>query len=260
MSFKTDAYTDIGTRKKVNQDAILIKQARSRSIGKICFACLCDGMGGLSSGEVASSAFVTRMDRWFVNEFPGLITDEAVTEVLSGGENNTNIWKLVQIHWNRIVQEMNMKIARYGEERDIKLGTTVVMILLMDGKYMVMSVGDSRAYVFDKKDIRCITHDHSYVQQQMDQGRMTAEEAEKSDKKSLLLQCVGASSVVTPDFFTGDYSTGCNYLLCSDGLWRKLSPKEIINVSVTKNGIQQLVERVKDRGETDNISGLVISV
>ena len=133
MSFKTDAYTDIGTRKKVNQDAILIKQARSRSIGKICFACLCDGMGGLSSGEVASSAFVTRMERWFVNEFPGLITDEAVTEVLSGGENNTNIWKLVQIHWNRIVQEMNMKIARYGEERDIKLGTTVVMILLMDG-------------------------------------------------------------------------------------------------------------------------------
>ncbi len=260
MTFKTDAYTDMGTRKKVNQDAILLKQAKTRSVGKICFACLCDGMGGLSSGEVASSAFVTRMDRWFINELPVLLSDEGSTEVLSGGDSNTNIWKLVRIQWERIVQEMNMKIAQYGKERDIKLGTTVVMILLMNGQYLVMSVGDSRVYTFDKQNLRCITHDHSYVQQQMDEGKMTAEEAERSDKKSLLLQCVGASPVVTPDFYKGEYSSGRNYLLCSDGLWRKLIPEEIVSISTTRNGIKHLVERVKNRGETDNISGLVISV
>ena len=260
MTFKTDAYTDIGIKKKVNQDAILIKQAKANNVGKVCFACLCDGMGGLSCGEVASSSFVARMDNWFTQEFPAVISQENVTEVLSGSNANLNYWKQIKIQWNQIVQEMNLKMAQYGRERDIKLGTTVVMILLVNGQYLIMSVGDSRAYFFDNQNLRQITHDHSYVQQQIDAGNMTEEEAENSSQKSLLLQCIGASPVVTPDFYKGEYSSGSNYLLCSDGFWRKLEKEEIISLHTKHRTLKQLVETVKGRGETDNISGLLISV
>ena len=81
--FKVDAYSDIGNKKKVNQDSLIVKQARTNNIGRVCFACLCDGMGGLSQGEVASASFVNRMGQWFENEFPRIIAVEDATEDLS---------------------------------------------------------------------------------------------------------------------------------------------------------------------------------
>ena len=89
---------------------------------------------------------------------------------------------------------------------------------------------------------------------------MTYEEAVNSDKKSILLQCIGASEEVKPDFYRGICYKGEHYLLCSDGLWRKLEPNEIVELATKKNGVKELTELVKKRGETDNISGLLISI
>lgn len=259
--FKIDAYSDIGNKKKVNQDALIVKQARTSSIGRVCFACLCDGMGGLSQGEVASSSLVNRMGQWFQNEFPHIISVEDVTEDLSAcGDTRPDFTRQIQAQWEMIVRQMNQGLKQYGNEQGFKLGTTAVFLLIMQGEYLIMSVGDSRAYMFNKKDIKQITHDQSYVQQQMDLGRMTKEEAEKSPDKSVLLQCIGASENVYPDFFRGKVDDDANFLLCSDGLWRLLSNDEIIKYGSQKNGIKKMTELVKSRGETDNISGLVIGV
>ena len=269
--YTIDAYSDIGNKKKVNQDALLVKQARTSSFGRVCFACLCDGMGGLSQGEIASASFINRMSQWFQNEFPLLLTESltggtedlsmAVTEDLSSAEPRRNdYWRHIESQWALICRQMNQGLRQYGDSQGIRLGTTVVAALFIQDEYLVMSVGDSRAYMIDKKNINQITHDQSYVQQQIDLGRMTPEQAASSSQKSVLLQCVGASENVFPDFFRGKIEKKNRFLLCSDGLWRLLKNEEIIKWTAQKDGIKKMTEMVKGRGETDNISGLVIGV
>jgi serine/threonine protein phosphatase PrpC len=254
MSFKVDAYSDIGTKKSVNQDALLVKQAKVPEVGNICLAVLCDGMGGLSCGEVASSTFIDRMDSWFKEELPKLI-ETGNTAVLT----NTQFDK-IKNSWTSLTTDMNEKLKNYGASKGIRLGTTVVAIMIIENEYMVMNVGDSRAYKFNKQSLEQISHDQSYVQQQIELGRMTKEEADSSDKKSVLLQCIGASEKVVPEFFNGTNQKGLHFFLCSDGLWRKLTSKEIVEITPQKNGIKKLTDIVKNRGETDNISGLLVSV
>lgn len=259
--FKIDAYSDIGNKKKVNQDSLIVKQARTNNIGRVCFACLCDGMGGLSQGEVASASFVNRMGQWFENEFPRIIAVEDATEDLSQANPvTTDLFRQVEAQLEMIVRQMNQGLKQYGSEQGFKLGTTAVVILIMQGQYLIMSVGDSRAYVFNGNSLKQITHDQSYVQQQMDLGMMTPEEAAVSPDKSVLLQCIGASENVYPDFYRGKCEDGDTFLICSDGLWRLLTPKEIVSYGAKTNGLQKMTELVKSRGETDNISGLVIGV
>lgn len=263
MEYIIDAYSDIGNRKKVNQDALLVKQARTSSLGRVCFACLCDGMGGLSQGEIASASFINRMSQWFQNEFPTLLTpsaDETEDLSLGGPAPYTGYWRKIEAQWAMICRQMNQGLGQYGREQGIRLGTTAVAIMLIGNEYLIMSVGDSRAYLMDKKSISQLTHDQSYVQQQMDMGRMTAEQAAVSSQKSVLLQCIGASENVFPDFFKGKFDRKSRFLLCSDGLWRLLKNEELIKYSAQKDGIKKMTEIVKGRGETDNISGLVIGV
>ncbi len=263
MSFKVDAYSDIGTRKNVNQDALLIKQAKVKGLGNVCMGILCDGMGGLSCGEVASAAFVDRMDTWFKTEFSSLLREPNATEKLDNGADEDiaqRILNRVEGHWGAIVTQMNNKLNEYGAQKSIRLGTTVVGLLIIGDEYLTMNVGDSRAYKFNKRNLVQVSHDQSYVQQQLELGRMTEEEAMHSDKKSMLLQCIGASDVVIPEFFRGHIERNIHFLLCSDGLWRKLENKEIMGIASQRNGIKKLTDLVISRGESDNISGLIITI
>lgn len=263
MNYTIDANSDIGNKKKVNQDSLIIKQARTSTLGRVCFACLCDGMGGLSQGEIASASFVNRMDQWFQNELPALCkgSNAGETEDLSPTNNvNGDLFRQIELQWKMICQQMNKGLGQYGVENGIRLGTTAVAIILINTDFLIMSVGDSRAYHIQKKSLEQITHDQSYVQQQMDLGRMTKEEAAVSPQKSVLLQCIGASENVYPDFFKGNIKKDSRFLLCSDGLWRLLKQDEIIKYSHQKDGVKKMTEIVKKRGEVDNISGLVIGV
>lgn len=259
MTFKTDAHTDIGPKKNVNQDALLIKQAKSKNMGQICMACLCDGMGGLSCGEVASATLVDRVDGWFNRELPQILAGDNTTQ-LDECPGEADYWGRIQLQWNGLAEEINKKLGDYGNSKGIMLGTTISLLLIMDEKYLVMSIGDSRVYRVQDDEITQITHDHSYIQREMDAGRMTPEQALNCKEKSVLLQCIGASKEIKPDFFRGETKRGCSFLLCSDGLWRKLNTGEIVENITKKNGIKELVNLVKDRGETDNISGLMVRV
>ena len=263
MGFIVDAYSDRGIKKNVNQDALLVKQGNVDGIGNICIGVLCDGMGGLSSGEVASSSFIDRMDEWFKNELPALLVDNDRTVPLNGEIymcNASDLKKKIEVSWKRIIFDMNNKIMSYGVEKGIRLGTTVVAIIIIGDTYLSMNVGDSRGYKFDTKSIEMVSHDHSYVQQQVELGRMTIEEAELSDKKSVLLQCIGASKKVEPEFFTGKFNRNIHFVLCSDGFWRKLKPQEIMFIAPQPKGLEKLTQMAMDRGENDNISSLIISV
>ena len=149
------------------------------------------------------------------------------------------------------------------------LGTTAVCFLLIGTDFLLMNVGDSRLYktTDTHEGIRQLTHDHSLVQRQIDSGQITDVEARDSNYKSVLLQCIGASPEVEPDFFFGNVTRDSNYLLCTDGFWRRLALDELEEVfspqvcnsdEEAEARIGRMIDEVKRRGEEDNISAILV--
>ena len=252
MHFLTTVCTDVGIKKKTNQDAVLLQEADS-DYGRIVFAAVCDGMGGLAQGEVASSMLIKALAAWFEERLPILL-----------GQGFTS--KLLFYEWDVLAKELNVKIANYGRNNHLMLGTTLTALLLFDERYYIVNIGDSRIYRLTDH-IRCLTRDHSYVQQEMDRGRMTANEARKSSGRNVLLQCIGASAVVKPDYYRGELEAEQVFLLCSDGfrhvitneeMYEYLNSQVVVSEENMEYQIKTLIDLNKYRKETDNISAILI--
>lgn len=251
MKFISSIHTDIGINKEVNQDAAIVKYAKS-SKGNILFAVVCDGMGGLEQGEIASSTVICRLSDWFEKTFPSILF------------NDFSFTKLKD-SLRKEINQLNSMIQNHGKKFHIQLGTTLAMLLIIDDIYYICNIGDSRIYHIKEK-ITQLTHDQTYVQNEIDMGRMTQEEALVSPKKNVLLQCIGVGETV-PDFYVGEYEKGSVFLLCSDGFRHVLSEEEMINEFKPENlGDKQdleqrlikLTEIVKNRKEEDNITSILV--
>ena len=248
MNYIVSANTDIGLTKNTNQDSVSVK-VMNTAVGRMAFAILCDGMGGLAEGEVASASVIRAFDRWVMQELPVLCAGQI--------EDYT-----IRQQWEKIVIDQNEAIKAYGGRHGIKLGTTVVAMLLTQSRYYILNVGDSRAYELTA-DIRQITNDQTFVAREVALGHMTEEEAERDERRSVLLQCVGASAEVYPDFFFGDVQNNAVYMLCCDGFRHEISPQEMyqylrpdlmLNYEVMNTNSTALVELNKQRRERDNIT------
>ncbi len=248
MNFIVSARTDVGLIKSTNQDSLSMRVVNTTQ-GRMVFAVLCDGMGGLEKGEVASASVIRAFDNWFHNELPVLclapIEDSAIRE-----------------QWNKIVTEQNNTIKSYGACQGVKLGTTVVAMLLTQTCYYILNVGDSRAYEISDT-IKQITADQTFVAREIALGNMTEEEARRDERRNVLLQCVGASDDVYPDMFFGETHVNAVYMLCSDGfrheisadeIYEKLNPNVLLDENMMNTHSEELIELNKARKERDNIS------
>ncbi len=252
MKFLTAAHTDIGNIKEKNQDAYCLETASA--CGKnLAFAVLCDGMGGLHSGELASAFVVNAYTYWFETELPALI---------KSGVSMAS----VERRWKEIASEQGEKILHYGQSRGIELGTTLTAVLLIESDFIYAQVGDSRMYQLGNC-IWQVTKDQSLVAREVELGHLTLEEARQDLRQNILLQCIGASSEVTAVTGFGILEDGDALLLCSDGFRHQISDEEIFGVlapslmneeSVIENSLIDLVELNKFRGEQDNITALLI--
>ena len=248
MNFIVSANTDIGISKSTNQDSLSIRVANT-PLGRMVFAVLCDGMGGLAKGEVASASVIKAFDDWFRNQLPLLCSAPI--------EDST-----IREQWNRIVTEQNVTIKNYGARQGVRLGTTLVAMLLTQTRYYIMNVGDSRAYEISGY-LKQITSDQTFVAREVALGNMTEEQAMTDERRNVLLQCVGASDDVYPDMFFGETHGNAVYMLCSDGFRHEISPDEIYaklnpgvlldEYSMNANTVE-LIELNKSRMERDNIS------
>lgn len=252
MNFLTAVYTDVGMKKHTNQDSILIKEAIT-DYGKICLSVICDGMGGLWKGELASAALVRSFSKWFEETFP---------DYLSTGMNS----RIIQRSMEKVITTTGSRISHYAKKEHSLMGTTVVALLLTEKRYYVIHVGDSRAYELTGQ-IDQLTKDQTFVQREIERGRMTMEEARNDPRKNILLQCVGASESIKPAFYEGVTKKNSCYLLCSDGFYRRIShqemfqslnPSRMTSEEVMKNQLIDLTERNKYRKEVDNISAVLI--
>jgi serine/threonine protein phosphatase PrpC len=252
MEYVASICSDVGIKKKVNQDAVLVKQAHT-DMGEIAFAVVCDGMGGLAQGEVASATVITEMSEWFEKTFPGILYNDFTPDAIRNS-------------WEQEVTSLNQRISEYGRSQGIHLGTTMVAVLLVEDAYYICNVGDSRAY-YMHEHLQQMTHDQSYIQREMDMGRMTPEEAKVSNQRNMLLQCIGASEKVFPDFYVGEYQKNSVFILCSDGFRHVITEEEIADAfapnklndkKTIDHNARNLVEVVKTRKEDDNITVVVM--
>lgn len=252
MNFLTAHYTDVGIKKKTNQDSLLIQQAGTDA-GNVLLAVICDGMGGLAKGEVASAAMIRAFSDWFSRELP---------QILSGG------FTPEQLHssWEKLVARVNQKITNYAIGQGVTMGTTCAALLIVGNSYYIMNIGDSRIYLITDR-IYQLTKDQTYVQREMDAGRMTYEQSLKDPQRNVLLQCVGASYQIEPDFIMGDVKVNECFLLCCDGfrhvvrseeMRQHLNPAGATDVQNMTASLKYLTELNKQRGEVDNITAALI--
>ena len=125
-----------------------------------------------------------------------------------------------------LIQEENQMISVYGKEKNLLLGTTVSAVLLIAGWYLIVHVGDSRVYGLTE-DVQQLTKDQTYVQREIDAGRLTKEQARQHPRRNVLLQCVGVQEKITPEWKSGVYYPGMGFLVCSDGFCNQLLDGEL---------------------------------
>ena len=206
---------------------------------------VCDGMGGMASGEVASSRAVAAI---LQNYAASASSEAAVSTRLLHAINaaNLDVWRNGQIP------------AHQG------MGTTAVVAALDGDKLIVGNVGDSRAYVL--KDGQCVqlTVDHSYINELIRNGTLTIEGARSADLKgmeSVITRAIGVATDVQPDFFSVDLQPGTGVLLATDGLTRYLTAEEIASVlaaSTFDAACANLIDLAKQRGGQDNITCILL--
>lgn len=252
MKYLAVARTDVGIVKQKNQDSLTVKVANMNG-EQVVFAVMCDGMGGLEQGEVASATVIRRMENWFLQEFP---------ELVRRGFDESDLRE----QWELILEELNEKIKRYGQMQQIRLGTTITSLLLYQGRYYSIHVGDSRAYEI-ADDLTILTQDQTVVALEIKKGLLTEEQAKTDPRRSILLQCIGASDVVVPDFYVGEIKKNAVYMLCSDGFRHEITPDEIYEYfsplalqsrEDMERSAKYLIELNKSRKERDNITVILI--
>lgn len=252
MEYLVSAVTDIGNCKQKNEDAVLVKKAVWKK-ESVLLAVLCDGMGGLEKGEVASTSMIRAFSRWFELQLP---------QLLKGGFLEEHL----QDSWGQMIDTMNRKLCVYGKCHGLQMGTTVTAMLFCLGKYYVVHVGDCRIYKLNHHIFQ-ITKDQTLVQKEVDLGMLTCNEARTDPRRSILLQCVGATGAVTPVYESGSISKNSVYLLCCDGFRHQVTEQEIFRFFCPKKMFceenmlkqsQKLIALNKKRGERDNISVIAI--
>ncbi len=258
MEVKACIFTDAGKVRKINQDAAMVKVANTRRYGRISFACVCDGMGGLKKGEVASCKAVRAMENWFAEEL-----------TLMQNMEEEELWNTVEKSLRRLLVRVSSDIRRYGKHRGIKLGTTLTALLQIGNKYLTINVGDSRIYLVDREKTVAITRDQSLIQDKLDKGIISSEDAASDPERNVLLQCLGTSLEVEPEVRRGELKGNTTVVACSDGFWRTLEPTEIHDklcpqMCVTPDDMleecSKLAAMAVERREQDNISVAAMSL
>ncbi len=253
MEFLIHASTEKGHYRSSNQDSICMKLAEWDG-KQVAMAIVCDGMGGLAKGELASATVAKSFERWFELQLPPSVGTLSLEEIGS--------------HWVSKLQDISEKIKRYSVQNGILqgIGTTFSGMLFWGNEYVMVHVGDTRIYQIRSEAVQ-LTTDHTLVAKEIAAGRMTVEEAAHSPNRNKLLQCIGASKWLEPECKGGRVFPGDVFLLCSDGFRHKLKPQEMYacfgNGKVTgKNMLERtcssLIHKAMERGEKDNISVAIV--
>src|SRR3954465_8734448 len=243
--------TDPGMVRSHNEDSVAADAANGLVV-------LADGMGGYNAGEVASgmatTVIVTEMQQVLTKLQPYAIDPKTNQQVA-----------------RRLVRDQVLKAntsiyqAAQSQPQYAGMGTTLVTCLFYDNKVLVAHLRDSRLYLQRGGSFRQVTRDHSLLQEQIDSGLITAEQAKKAQHKNLVTKALGIDPTVEPEIHEYPTKPGDIYLLCSDGLCDMVEDEDIgMTVQALganlKLAAQQLVQMANDNGGRDNVSVILVRV
>lgn len=234
MAVECVSRTDVGLRRKVNEDSVL--DCTDRGLWAVA-----DGMGGHDAGDVASAKVV-----------------EALAALPAAGDLDQLVDVAVEA-LNMVNRQLIVLAGSNGSHRTI--GTTVVGLAVADGQYRCFWAGDSRGYLFRDGAIRQLTRDHSVVQGLVDAGLLDAAEAQDHPNANLITRAVGVSEELKVDTVGGEARPGDQFLLATDGLTRLVNDGEIaaeLSASAPSEAADRLIAAALARGAPDNVS-LVIA-
>lgn len=241
MSFEIWGQTDVGLKRTLNEDSILI----DKDLGLFVVA---DGMGGHEGGEVASSLAVHTVQE-IVNSYH--VIGKAITP-----EN------LIR----KCFSEASARIYHRGHVENPELmgmGTTMVMGLLKGDELYIGNVGDSRCYMFHDNDLWQLTEDHSLVNEQIRAGVIQPEEAEYMTGKNVITRSVGFERVVEPDILSRKVNPGEQFIFCSDGLTGMATDEQLLELlkrDEPQNFVRMGIDAAKKGGGDDNISVILLKI
>ncbi len=232
--------TDIGLIRENNQDAYEFGYFDNGD----CWAIVCDGMGGVSGGQVASAICV-----------------EKVSEALKRGYRNKMSVSSAKNLLTTAINAANSAIFKQSQENlEFKgMGTTVVAVLVLGNLCVIAHVGDSRAYILNE-EIKQITKDHSFVQLLIDTGKITEEEAKAHPDRNIITRAVGIEHVVDVEIDIVDINDSDKLLICTDGLNGYVPDADILNVVNEYSGssTEKLVETANIAGGRDNVTVVIV--
>ncbi|MDH4233930.1 MAG: Stp1/IreP family PP2C-type Ser/Thr phosphatase [Gallionella sp.] len=243
--------TDSGLVRSHNEDSVASDPASGLVV-------LADGMGGYNAGEVASGIAVSVVATEIKQRLPGenpADCDEATGEELGVSLLRENIRKA-----NASIFHASKSQPQYAG-----MGTTIVSGLFYDNRVVVGHIGDSRMYRLRGEALEAITRDHSLLQEQIDAGIISVEDARLSRNKNLVTRAVGIDPEVEVEIHVHDVLVGDIYLLCSDGLNDMVEDEDIQSTLVALRSnlplaASQLIQMANDNGGRDNVSVILVKV
>ncbi len=240
---KIVAKTDKGMVRDSNQDAYAVGELP----GEVAWAVVCDGMGGAAGGNIASALAVKVISDKITASYNEKMRDSSIKNMLDSAITAANIE----------VYDM-----AYARPELMGMGTTVVCAIVRDNVAFIAHAGDSRAYIANSKGLNQITVDHSYVQDLVNQGKLTPEEAENHPRKNYITRAVGVDKRIEIDYFQTDFEDDEVLLLCTDGLTNYVDINDMFN-DISDGQYyafaDRLVKHANNNGGGDNITVVAIA-
>jgi len=250
MEYVAAARTDVGRKRQGNEDSFCVEP----ELGLYVVA---DGMGGHAAGEVASRLGVETIREWMGKYLGGADVALVGPPMATCSRQANFLLSSIRLA-NRVIFD-----AAQGRREYAGMGTTVVSVLAVDDHVALAHVGDSRIYRIREDGITQLSRDHSLVQQQVEHGIISPEEAHASQYRHLITRALGLKESVEVDLVEQPALPGDLLLLCSDGLSDLLEDEEMLAIVQEQGGdlekaCQCLVDRANYKGGDDNITALLI--
>ena len=238
--------TDIGCVRQFNEDFIHWQQLDSPRNQLILLA---DGMGGYAGGAMASQLAVKCFSQYLLGCYDLAMdqsSDLIASQMLAAGK----------------LANAEVRRQRQQHPEFEKMGTTLLVMLVLGDEYWLMHVGDSRCYRQTSRSIQAMTRDHSLVQELLDKGDITWQEAQRAPFRNMLTRAVGPDETLHYSLSKYSMEKGDSWLLCSDGLYNTLSPNcisELMRLGLPAKGTAEiLVQESLKRKASDNVSAIVV--
>ncbi len=242
---RISAKTDVGLKRTANQDSFSHGTFEN---GSAAWAVVCDGMGGMAAGNVASEEAVSVISKAFEQNLSPKSSASFVNNLLKSSIESANA----------VVYDM----AQTNEDMH-GMGTTVVAIAVVKGVAYLAHAGDSRAYILSDGEMTQLTTDHSVVQTMVQSGHLTADEAKNHPNKNIITRALGVASSIEVDFNDVSVKDGDTIILCSDGLTNCIDD-ELLKFAASDNDFDTLAERLVElanqNGGNDNITVVAIKI